>query len=375
MSAPIHRWVGDPLDTAVERALRRLADEDDVVHVAAMPDVHLADGVCVGCVTATTATLYPEAVGGDIGCGMAAVRFDLALDRLAREPAARILHHLGQAIPVAQHASADARLPDALDRPLSTPALTKLARSVGRVQFATLGRGNHFVELQRADEDGALWLMLHSGSRGLGQAIRDHHRDLAAAAAPPPRLAPIAAASEAGERYLADLAFALDYARLARRAMVERAADGLAAILRTEPRWDTYRDCHHNMVRRERHGERDLWVHRKGAIPAGDGEPGVIPGSMGSPSHHVTGRGEPTSLGSSAHGAGRALSRGEARRHIGVAALERQVEGVWFDRRLVDALRDEAPGAYKDIGRVMRAQQALTRVERTLQPLLSYKGG
>lgn len=372
MSAPIHRWVAAPLEDEVERALQRLAASDDVVHVAAMPDVHLADGVCVGCVTATRTALYPDAVGGDIGCGMAAVRFVAGGDELGRDDAARILWHLGEAVPVAQHVSADAHLPDELARDLSARALTKLAGSTGRVQFATLGRGNHFAELQRAD-DGALWLMLHSGSRGIGQAIRDHHRERARPVAH--GLACIAADTPEGRGYLADLAWALDYARLSRRCMVERASEGICTVLGCAVDWSSYRDCHHNDVRREHHFGADLWVHRKGAIAAGPDVAGVIPGSMGSPSFHVRGRGEVTSLMSSSHGAGRTMSRGEARRRISVAALERQVAGVWFDRRIADQLRDEAPAAYKDIGQVMRAQRELTRIERTLRPLLSYKGG
>lgn len=128
-------------------------------------------------------------------------------------------------------------------------------------------------------------------------------------------------------------------------------------------------------MRRERHGELWLWVHRKGAIAAWPDQPGIIPGSMGSVSHHVRGRGLPDSLCSSSHGAGRALSRTEARRAISVEALHEQARGVWFDHRLADRLRDEAPAAYKDIGKVMRAQRELTRIERTLRPLLSFKGG
>lgn len=374
MTAPIHRWVGAPLDLAVERALTRLAASDDVVHVAAMPDVHLADDVCVGCVTATRTSLYPEAVGGDIGCGMAAVRFSVAADRLDRDRAARLLWHLGRFIPVIQHPTAAAALPSGLaDRPLSTPALNKLAATIGRVQHATLGRGNHFVELQRADDDGALWLMLHSGSRGIGQAIRDHHRGCARPGST--GLARLDAEDDRGRAYLDDLAWALEYALASRRAMAERVAEGVATVLGAEPAWDTYRDCHHNAVRREVHGGEALWIHRKGAIHAGGDVSGVIPGSMGTPSYHVRGRGEATSLCSSSHGAGRAMSRGEARRRISAQAFARQVDGVWYDHRLSERLRDEAPGAYKDIGRVMRAQRELVRVERALTPILCYKGG
>jgi tRNA-splicing ligase RtcB len=385
MTAPIHRWVAEPPPADVERALSRLADSDDVVQVAAMPDVHLAAEVCVGCVTATQHTLYPEAVGGDIGCGMAAVRFagrpghpvpDLVGDRSAdlvgdRMTAARILRGFGARLPAGQHPSAVAALPaDLDDRPLSAPALERLKRSIGRVQLATLGRGNHFAELQR-DGEGALWLMLHSGSRGLGQAIRDHH--LGRATATRSGLLALDARSAEGAAYLADLGWALDYARASRRRMVEAAADVIAGATGASPDWPTYVDCHHNEVARELHGGALLWVHRKGAIAATEDLPGIIPGSAGSASFHVTGRGHPDSLSSSSHGAGRAMSRTDARRRISRERLTAELDGVWWDHRLADELRDEAPSAYKDITAVMRAQRPLTRIVRTLRPLLSYK--
>ncbi len=367
--APQHYFVDEVVDRDVARALDRLAATDDVVHVAVMPDVHLAEDVCVGCVAATTQTLYPEAVGGDLGCGMAAVRFD-APGGLDRSRAAALLVRLSDIVPANRHPTQDAHLPDELDRALSAPALDKLRRGIARVQFATLGRGNHFVELQRAEDDGALWLMLHSGSRGIGQAIRDHH---VARTGDGPGLRGIAADSADGRAYLDDLAWALAYAAASRRRMAERVADAIAELVGAAADWSTYRDVHHNHVRREDHGGRALWVHRKGAIAAALDEPGVIPGSMGSASYHVRGRGEPTSLCSSSHGAGRAMSRGEARRRITATALVAQASGVYFDHRLAHDLRDEAPAAYKDIGRVMRAQKALTRIERTLHPVLCFK--
>jgi tRNA-splicing ligase RtcB (3'-phosphate/5'-hydroxy nucleic acid ligase) len=372
MTAPIHRWVAEPPPADVERALSRLADSDDVVQIAAMPDVHLAAEVCVGCVTATRDTLYPEAVGGDIGCGMAAVRFagrdaGALADRVT---AARILHGFGARLPAGQHRSAVAALPaDLDDRPLSAPALERLKRSIGRVQLATLGRGNHFAELQR-DREGALWLMLHSGSRGLGQAIRDHH--LAAATATRSGLRALDAGSPAGAAYLADLAWALDYARASRQRMVEAAAEVVAAATAALPDWPTYVDCHHNEVVREQHGGLPLWVHRKGAIAAAEGRPGIIPGSAGSASYHVTGRGHPDSLCSSSHGAGRAMSRGEAKRRYTLADQRAATEGVEC-RKDKDVI-DEIPMAYKDIDAVMAAQKDLVEVVHTLKQVVCVKG-
>ncbi|MCY1010156.1 RtcB family protein [Nannocystis pusilla] len=137
---------------------------------------------------------------------------------------------------------------------------------------------------------------------------------------------------------------------------------------------DTWISCHHNFVRREQPGDEWLYVHRKGAVSARADEPGIVPGSMGAPSYHTCGRGEARGLCSSAHGAGRQLSRGEARRQIRAGDVVAQMDGVWFDHRAADALRDEAPAAYKDIGAVMRAQRELTRVVRRLRPLLNFKG-
>ncbi len=359
----------EPLDPVVRRALVRVARIDDVAVVAAMPDVHLAKAVCVGAVIGARTTLMPDAVGGDIGCGMAAVRLDCSAEAISEAKiAARLLTMLGQLIPTAKHRSASAALPDQLiEQRLSSPILESKKLRVGRLQFGTLGKGNHFVEFQR-DDSNKLWLMLHSGSRGIGQAIREHHGGADGS------LLSIPANSEHGRDYLADLAWALEYARASRRRMAEAAIAGLAELTGHSAVWQSFVDCHHNFVRRETHDGQALWVHRKGAISARSGEAGIIPGSMGSCSFHVSGRANSHSLCSSSHGAGRVMSRTEARRAISVRQLGVQMKNVWFDHRIANQLRDEAPSAYKDIGAVMRAQRDLTRIERRLTPVLVYKG-
>jgi tRNA-splicing ligase RtcB len=168
--------------------------------------------------------------------------------------------------------------------------------------------------------------------------------------------------------------WALRYAGANRAAILAAVVEILEDRFRAAPMPQPRMDCHHNFVRREVHLQGPLWVHRKGALSALDGEAGIIPGSMGSASFHVTGRGCPLSLCSSSHGAGRAMSRDEARRTISPRELERQMRGVWFDHQMAARLRDEAPQAYKDIHAVMRAQRELTRVVRVLRPVLSYKG-
>lgn len=374
-TATVHRWTIDGLPRDVERSLERLSAADDVRHVAVMPDVHLASDVCVGTAIATTRLIYPAAVGGDIGCGMSALALGVSADLLDDErDAARVLHALGRVVPSNRHAPATApdRLPDDLDPGrLSDPGLARIAGRDGRVQLGTLGRGNHFVELQ-SDEENALWLMLHSGSRAMGQAISSRHRKRANRSEA--GLEFLDADTPDGRAYLGDVAWAIDYARANRRSMADAIVERLGDLLEVDPDWSTWVDCHHDHVLRESHGGEELWVHRKGALPADDGLPGVIPGSMGTSSYHVVGRGHEPALRSSSHGAGRVMHRTEARRAIGARRLEREMQGIWFDHRLRHRLRDEAPSAYKDVRRVMRAQRDLTRIVRELRPRLVYKG-
>ena len=263
-------------------------------------------------------------------------------------------------------------LPPALaQRELSSAGLAKHRERDGTLQFGTLGRGNHFLEFQ-ADEENRVWLMVHSGSRAMGQAITAHHLRTATPASGGLRY--VEAGSALGEAYVADVGWALDYAERSRQAIVERVSGFLEENLGVEPDEETKFSCEHNHVLREEHFGQSLWVHRKGAISAKVNEPGMIPGSMGTWSFHVSGRGAPESLCSSSHGAGRAFSRGEARRKFSPKLLQSQMKGVWFDQRRAGRLTDEAPGAYKDIGKVMRAQKELTKIVRKLRPLLSYKG-
>lgn len=369
--AILRSWLVEPLSREVATALERLVAWPDVRAIAVMPDVHLAPDVCNGVALATSETIYPQAVGGDIGCGMAALAFDAEADVLRDERAvARVLSQLYRLVPSNKHALTSApELPVALEEePLAAPALTRLRQREGRLQFGTLGRGNHFLEFQEAD-DGRLWLLLHSGSRAMGQAIRAHHLTRCSADGSPS----LPAESPEGCAYLSDHAWARRYAAASRRQMVERAVDALAQ-LGVNALEETFFQCDHNHVRRELHDGRKLWVHRKGALAAQDGSVGAIPGSMGTASYHVVGRGLPAALCSSSHGAGRRWSRGEARQRTSVRKLERELHAVFFDHRLARQLCDEAPSAYKEIGAVMRAQRELTRIVRRLVPVLSYKG-
>ncbi len=376
--AVVRRWLAGPLPREVVRPLDRLAATPGIARVAVLPDVHYAEGVCVGVAAASRDRLFPEAVGGDIGCGMAAVRFDAPAAAVADERvAARVLAGLRRAVPSNRRGGPGLDVADralaALDsEALSDERLARAARRDGRVELGTLGRGNHFLELQ-ADDEGALWLMVHSGSRAVGPAILAHH--LAHARTAETGLRWLDAGADAGRAYLADVAWAVAYAEASRRLMADAAAALLADVAGVRVEDATYRSSLHNHVRAEACSGETLLVHRKGSISAREGEPGIVPGSMGTWSFHTLGRGCEEALCSSSHGAGRALSRSEARRRIPLREFRREMRGVVWDARRERDLVDEAPSAYKDVGAVMRAQRDLTRIERRLRPVLSYKGG
>lgn len=365
MSARIEKWITEPLQKDVAASIERLASIDGVVHVAVMPDVHLAEEVCVGTVVATDNLLIPKAVGGDIGCGMISVRTDATADLLDGErAAARLLEGLSRCVPVSRHGRGTR--PDALPACLGDPPHRDCLG-----QFGTLGSGNHFVEFQ-ADLDDRLWLTVHSGSRAMGQAIM--HRHLEAATPMRSGIGVLSADTDAGRAYLKDVEWARRYAAANRAAIVDAVAGMLANRFGVSLEREATIAGDHNHVRSETYRGRECFVHRKGALSAREEEPGIIPGSMGAPTFHVEGRGCDAALRSSSHGAGRVMSRTEARRKLTVRQLSRETEGVWLDRRLSRRLVDEAPSAYKDIRRVMRAQRELTRITRELRPVLCFKG-
>jgi tRNA-splicing ligase RtcB (3'-phosphate/5'-hydroxy nucleic acid ligase) len=372
--APMRSWLAMPMEDAAARAIERVRRADDVAYVAVMPDVHLAADVCVGTATATRRLLYPSAVGGDIGCGMLALAFDADADAV-RDPAGAgtVLRALGERIPGQRRSRRNVmpQPPGLALGDLSHPSLSAGVADEARLQLGTLGGGNHFVEFQ-ADAEDRLWLMIHSGSRAVGQAVKAHH--LARATLRSASMPALDASTENGQAYLHDQEWARAYAHANRQAMAEQVVDAMRELFGIHPVESTAIACDHNHVRAESHFGQTLFVHRKGAMPADNGEPGVVPGSMGTASYHVEGRGCAESLRSSAHGAGRLLSRAAARDRFTRHDLRRQMGEVWFDPRMSQALREEAPRSYKDVRAVMRAQGELVKVVRTLRPLLVYKG-
>jgi tRNA-splicing ligase RtcB len=372
--ATVSSWLAMPMEKAAAEAIERVRRAEDVVHIAVMPDVHVANDVCVGTVMGTRRLVYPAAVGGDIGCGMLAIAFDATAEALA-DPAraGRVLRLIAERIPTQRrHRRFTVAYPQGLDaRELTHGSLRELVMGDGRLQFGTLGSGNHFVELQ-ADEEGRVWLMIHSGSRSIGQAVRGHH--VARAAKRGGGLMGLDTESEDGAAYLADQDWARRFAQGNREAMAEQACEVMRSVFGVERMERSVIHCDHNHVRREVHFGEELLVHRKGAMPAEKGMAGIVPGSMGTVSFHVEGRGCAEAMRSSAHGAGRLFSRHAARERFSRSNLRQQMEGVWFDPRMSEAMREESPGAYKDVRAVMRAQRELVKTTRTLRPLLVYKG-
>ncbi|GJM25449.1 MAG: RNA-splicing ligase RtcB [Phycisphaerae bacterium] len=377
MSDPIkpNIWLTNQPESAVKQTIDRLCRAPDVVHVAVMPDVHLAAGVSNGVAVATERLIFPAAVGGDIGCGYSAVAFAGDAGQLQRRQAAEyVLESLPQAVPIIRHSRRNGlpELEGELNAEcLSQPELVAKALSVGREELGTLGRGNHFLEFQQ-DDEGRMWVMVHSGSRAMGQYITAAH--LKCAEKVGGGLSWLDANTDEGQAYLRDVKWARAYAAESRRRMLKQADELIAETLGVETDPNTWINTDHNHVQCEEHGGRKLWVHRKGVNQANEGAPNIIPGSMATATYHVQGRGNPESLNSSSHGAGRKLSRSAARAKIKRKDLNRQLKDVWIDPNTAAKLTDESPAAYKDIESVMRAQKDLVRIVRKMRPVLCYKG-
>jgi tRNA-splicing ligase RtcB len=355
-------------------------------HVAAMPDVHLGIGATVGSVIPTRGAIIPAAVGVDIGCGMIATRLSLTGRDVEEKSLRKVFDQISRDVPVgfAQHddAVADAKpFHKGLKRILDKhPGVQKRIgkRSDWRLQLGTLGGGNHFIEVC-LDESQGVWLMLHSGSRGIGNAIGTYFIELAkkdfqksSGQLPDKDLAYFREGAQHFDDYVEAVGWAQDYARANRAEMLDLVVE---AMRRHLPSFEATReavDCHHNYVQRERHYGEEVWLTRKGAIRAGKGELGIIPGSMGARSYIVRGKGSAASFESCAHGAGRKMSRTAARKKFRVEDLVEQTSGVIC--RKDKGVLDEIPGAYKGIDEVMANQTDLVEVVHTLKQVLCVKG-
>ncbi|HEX6002840.1 MAG TPA: RtcB family protein [Burkholderiales bacterium] len=358
-------------------------------HVAAMPDVHTGIGATVGSVIATDHAIIPAAVGVDIGCGMIAARTSLSAEALDEQTLKRVYGQIARDVPVGHEQHREGREPAAAARPLERGLRRimdqhpEIARRYPRAcnwaqQMGTLGGGNHFIEVC-LDEAQRVWVMLHSGSRGIGNAIGTYFIGLARRdmerlqqQLPDRDLAYFSEGARHFDDYVEAVHWAQTYAARNREAMM---ALVLAALRRHVPAFEMTLEavnCHHNYVERERHYGRDVWVTRKGAIRAREGDLGIVPGSMGARSYIVRGKGAAESFHSSAHGAGRRMSRSAATKTYTPADLVAQTAGVVC--RKDKGVVDEIPAAYKDIDVVMANQSDLVEIVHTLKQVICVKG-
>lgn len=352
-------------------------------HLALMPDAHLGLGATVGSVIPTLGAVIPAAVGVDIGCGMIAVRSQLRADDLAAGELRTLRESIERAVP-ASAGHNNTNLSDTaavrateLEGRAGVDSAERLAGK-WRLQLGTLGSGNHFIEVS-LDELDRVWLFLHSGSRGVGNRIAQHHIKVARKAMtkwwialPDPDLAYLVQDTEEFWSYIRDLRWAQHFALLNREEMMDRVLACLATWSGTVLEEQERINCHHNFTQQEEHFGKQVWVSRKGAIEATAGRPGLIPGSMGTRSYVVSGKGSAVSLNSAPHGAGRAYSRTSARKRFTHEQLREAMAGIEF--RDTDAFLDEIPAAYKDIDQVMADAVDLVEIRHTLRQVVNVKG-
>lgn len=376
-------WAPDIDDKTADQA--RLSSELPFIykHVALMPDAHFGYGATVGSVIPTKGAIIPSAVGVDIGCGMIANRLDLTASDLP-DDLTRLHSRISAAVPAGVGKGHDRDgdgWPDGVKVPATfceawwTDRLTKKATD----QFGSLGSGNHFVEVC-LDETDAVWVVLHSGSRGVGNELANIHIDGAKALMKryfidlaEPDLAYLVEGTPEFDQYITDMLWAQDYAMGNRQAMMTAVHGEIEAELGLPVAVLDSINCHHNFTEREHHMGQNVWLTRKGAIRAREGDRGVIPGSMGAASYIVSGLGNPAAFCSCSHGAGRRMSRGQARRQLDRETLVATMAGKAWNGD-AETLIDEDPRAYKDIDEVMEAQRDLVRIEHRLHQVLNYKG-
>lgn len=374
---PIKLWLDDIDDNALEQA-KNLANLPFVFkHVAMMPDCHMGYGMPIGGVLATTDAIIPNAVGVDIGCGMCVVRtniIDIGTDDLKK-----IMSLVRKAIPLGfnKHKAEQRGTipPGGRIGPIVNQHMSNALKQVG-----TLGGGNHFIEIQRGN--GNVWIMIHSGSRNLGKQVADHYNKIAmelnqkwhSSVPKSAQLAFLPGDTEQAKLYLTEMNFCLEFAFANRKLMMERIQSAIVDVC-PDAQFDGMINIHHNYVAQEHHFGQNVWVHRKGATRARKDEQGIIPGSQGTKSYIVRGKGNKESFMSCSHGAGRKMGRKAAQRNLDLKQQVRMLD----DKGIIHSIRnrrdlDEAPGAYKNINDVMNNQMDLVDIEVKLKPLAVIKG-
>ncbi|MDP9828518.1 RtcB family protein [Kineosporia succinea] len=385
----LFNWASILEDKTREQAVRTSQMPFIWPHLALMPDAHLGKGATVGSVIPTDRAIIPAAVGVDIGCGMIAVRTQWTESQVRSKGELSALRvAIEKAIPLSaggyntesqvleagvagRLAELEARAGKAGFDPSSYTAKWKR-------QLGSLGSGNHFIEVT-ADEEGTVWLFLHSGSRGVGNLIAQKHIKVARAQMekwhidlPDLDLAYLVEDTDEFWSYINEMRWAQDFALANREEMMHRLMLCVSDFMGSDVQDLERINCHHNFTQQENHYGKNLWISRKGAIQADAGRPGLIPGSMGTASYVVVGRGSKLSLNSSPHGAGREFSRTAARKRFGIEDLRTAMKGIEY--RDTDAFIDEIPAAYKPIDQVMADADDLVKVKHTLHQILNVKG-
>jgi tRNA-splicing ligase RtcB len=388
ITARLLNWASILEDSTREQALRTAAMPFVYPHLALMPDAHLGKGATVGSVIPTEGAIIPAAVGVDIGCGMMAVRTQFGADDVAGRDLSVLHGKISRAIPLSAgrynaklRESAEPRVEELR----ALPGAAQADSVAGRwpMQLGSLGSGNHFIEVS-LDEAGRVWLFLHSGSRGVGNKLASRHiraaqeqcRERGIALADRD-LAYLVEGTPEFDAYIEALRWAQRFAFLNREEMMDRVAEQTGQFLSGRgpgPGVDRRHvvNCHHNYTEREEHYGREVWLSRKGAIAAYPGQWGLIPGSMGTASYVVVGRGNEAALMSSPHGAGRNYSRTAARKRFTRADLERRMTGIAWGHS--NAFLDEHPDAYKPVDVVMKDAEDLVEIRYTLRQVVNVKG-
>lgn len=387
-SVPVKIWTRD-IDLKSIDQLKNVARLPFVFHhVAAMPDVHAGMGATIGSVIATKGAVIPAAVGVDIGCGMLAARTNLTKHTFNERKLQRLMQEILSRVPVGfvQRSKENTRWKscEPFEEPLKEilahepTMLDPMVKSEWHAQLGTLGGGNHFIELTVDNED-RLWIMLHTGSRGIGNIMASFFIARAKTLAkengeelPDIYLASLKEGTEDFDLYMKAAHWAQDYAMANRQIILEDVLEALRVLKPSTELEGEIVNCHHNYVAQEEHFGETIWVTRKGAIRAGLGERGIIPGSMGACSYIVEGLGNEESFCSSSHGAGRKMSRTEAKKRFSVNDLKAQTKGVVC--RKDAGVLDEIPKAYKSIDAVMANQSDLTKTLHELKQILCIKG-
>lgn len=379
-NVPIKFWLRDIEEGALIQAQNIASLPFAYKHIALMPDAHQGYGMPIGGVLAADGVVVPNAVGVDIGCGMCALQ--TPLKQISRKSMEQWIQLVRQIIPTGHKHHKQAQEAQFMPRQSDLPPIVQREYENALTQLGTLGGGNHFIELQR-DNNGFLWLMVHSGSRNIGKQVADHYNRVARKLneqwnSPVPlkhNLAYLPLNTEEAKLYMDEMRFCVDFAKTNRTVMIKRAAEALMEVSGNTFEIGEMLNATHNYASLEIHYSKQVVVHRKGATSAKKGEVGIVPGSQGAPSFIVRGVGNSESFCSCSHGAGRRMGRRQAQRSLDLAKEQNHMNAQGIVHGL-NATRDldEAPGAYKDIEEVMQLQDDLVKVENRLQPIAVIKG-